>query len=109
MVRLRRLQLSRNNHRKEFFAPGDERPALFDSFAAFAIGFIARPLGGLAIGWFADRAGRRTALTLTVARMAGDPPSSASRNLIALVNAGWVTPQDLAARVKFNLSATTWK
>ena len=35
----------------------------------FAGGFVARPIGALLLGIYADRAGRRAALTLSVALM----------------------------------------
>jgi MFS family permease len=40
------------------------------AFATFAVGFIARPLGGAVIGHFGDRLGRKTMLVLTL-MMAG--------------------------------------
>ena len=55
---------------KNFFAPGDRAAALLDTFAAFGIGFIARPIGGIVIGWLGDEMGRKTALILTIALMA---------------------------------------
>lgn len=36
------------------------------SFATFGIGFLMRPLGGLIIGLYADRYGRKPAITLTL-------------------------------------------
>jgi MFS family permease len=39
------------------------------SVAVFGVGFIARPLGGVLIGAYADRAGRKAALTLSLALM----------------------------------------
>jgi MFS family permease len=40
------------------------------SFAAFGIGFIMRPVGGLVIGRYADRVGRKPAVILTLWLMA---------------------------------------
>jgi MHS family proline/betaine transporter-like MFS transporter len=54
----------------KFFAPGNPVAALLDSFAAFGIGFLARPFGAIAIGWIGDINGRRTALILTIVLMA---------------------------------------
>ena len=41
------------------------------SIATFGIGFLARPLGAIVIGAYADRAGRKAALMLTVLLMGG--------------------------------------
>lgn len=54
--------------RKFFY--GSEMAALLSSFAAFGVGFLARPLGGALIGRFADTHGRRSAMLLTVVGMA---------------------------------------
>ena len=40
------------------------------SVATFGVGFIMRPLGGIVIGAYADRAGRKAAMTLTIFLMA---------------------------------------
>jgi MFS family permease len=40
------------------------------SAATFGVGFVARPLGGALIGAYADRAGRRPAMTLSIGLMA---------------------------------------
>lgn len=55
---------------KLFFPASDEFASLLMSLAAFGVGFVIRPLGGVAIGIFADRAGRKPALLVTVAMMA---------------------------------------
>ncbi|MEU2723116.1 MFS transporter [Streptomyces smyrnaeus] len=44
---------------------------LLSTFAVFAVGFFMRPVGGLLLGAVADRAGRRSALTLTILLMGG--------------------------------------
>jgi MHS family alpha-ketoglutarate permease-like MFS transporter len=48
---------------------GDEVSAVLSSFAVFAVGFFLRPVGGLLIGWLADRWGRKNTLTLTILLM----------------------------------------
>lgn len=53
-----------------FFIDGDETSALIKTFLVFAVGFIARPLGALFLGLYGDWAGRKAALTLTIALMA---------------------------------------
>ncbi|WP_223166994.1 MFS transporter [Nonomuraea sp. SYSU D8015] len=42
---------------------------LLSSFAVFAVGFFMRPLGGLLVGAFADRYGRKAAMTFTIVLM----------------------------------------
>lgn len=52
-----------------FFPDGDQTVQLLQSAAVFALGFLARPIGAWLMGLYADRAGRRAALTLSVAMM----------------------------------------
>ncbi|MGE3301746.1 MAG: MFS transporter [Hyphomonadaceae bacterium] len=54
---------------KVFFPKGDQTAQLLQAAAVFAIGFLARPIGAWLMGLYADRAGRRAALTLSVAMM----------------------------------------
>lgn len=39
------------------------------AFAGFAVGFVARPLGGIVFGHIGDRHGRKKALVITLAMM----------------------------------------
>lgn len=41
------------------------------AFAGFAVGFVARPLGGIVFGHIGDRHGRKRALVITLALMGG--------------------------------------
>ncbi|MDF7676018.1 MFS transporter [Neisseriaceae bacterium ESL0693] len=50
-----------------FFPTGNELTTLLASVAVYGVGFFTRPLGGFLIGTFADRAGRKAAMILTVA------------------------------------------
>jgi MFS family permease len=53
------------------FFPGDSQMGrLLGALATFGVGFVTRPLGAAIIGAYADRAGRRAALTLTFMLMA---------------------------------------
>ena len=53
------------------FFPGDtEIGRLLGALATFGAGFLTRPLGAAIIGGYADRVGRRAALTLTLMLMA---------------------------------------
>lgn len=54
-----------------FFHEGDPTAALLSTLAVFAVGFVARPVGGWVFGRFGDRIGRRTTLVLTMSMMAG--------------------------------------
>ena len=52
------------------FFPTDSRYAsLMLSLATFGAGFITRPIGGLVIGSYSDRAGRRPAMILSFVMM----------------------------------------
>ena len=53
----------------DFFPQGDRTSQLLQTAAVFAIGFFARPVGAWLMGLYADRAGRRAALTLSVGLM----------------------------------------
>ena len=55
---------------KKFFPASDEVTSLLSTFAAFGIGFVMRPLGGILIGRLGDTRGRKTALLVTIALMA---------------------------------------
>jgi len=55
---------------KAFFPTGSELASLLLSVATFGIGFLTRPLGGIWIGSYSDRAGRKPALLLTIVLMA---------------------------------------
>ena len=55
---------------KKFFPTGDEVSSLLSTFAAFGVGFVLRPLGGIVIGRIGDVKGRKAALLLTIALMA---------------------------------------
>src|SRR5262249_11878470 len=51
---------------KSFFPAGDGTAQLLNTAAIFAVGFLMRPIGGWLVGVFADRYGRRTALTASI-------------------------------------------
>ncbi|WP_164156111.1 MFS transporter [Sandarakinorhabdus rubra] len=52
-----------------FFPPGDDLAAFLNTAAIFAVGFLMRPIGSWLLGVWADRRGRKSALTLSVAMM----------------------------------------
>ncbi|HVZ07464.1 MFS transporter [Rhodopila sp.] len=53
-----------------FFPAQDPTAQLLLAFATYGVGFFLRPLGGLVLGAYADRKGRKTATLLTLALMA---------------------------------------
>ncbi len=54
---------------KAFFPNGDQTAQLLQTAGVFALGFLARPVGAWIMGLYADRAGRKAALVLSVALM----------------------------------------
>jgi MFS family permease len=52
-----------------FFPSTDPAAGTLLAFGAFAVGFIARPLGGIVIGNYGDKLGRKPMLLLTLALM----------------------------------------
>lgn len=49
-----------------FFPTVDPRAGTMAAFATYAVGFFARPLGGVVFGHFGDRVGRKSALVATL-------------------------------------------
>lgn len=54
---------------QQFFPAHDPTVSLLASFGVFAVGFLARPLGGLVFGHIGDRQGRRAAVIASVLMM----------------------------------------
>ncbi|WP_310000105.1 MFS transporter [Caulobacter segnis] len=52
-----------------FFPKGDQTVQLLQAAAVFFLGFVARPIGAWLMGLYADHAGRRAALSVSVALM----------------------------------------
>src|SRR5277367_80658 len=52
-----------------FFPKENQTVQLLNTAGIFAIGFLMRPIGGWLMGTFADRKGRKTALTFSVLLM----------------------------------------
>jgi MHS family proline/betaine transporter-like MFS transporter len=53
-----------------FFPTGNDFTSLLLAVATFGVGFIMRPVGGIVLGVYADRKGRKAAMTLTIMIMA---------------------------------------
>ncbi len=54
---------------KVFFPPASQTAQLLNAAAVFAVGFLMRPVGGWVMGRYADRHGRRAALSVSVLLM----------------------------------------
>ena len=54
---------------KVFFPKGDQTLQLLNTAAVFLVGFLFRPVGAWLMGLYADRGGRRSAMTLSVVLM----------------------------------------
>ncbi|SAL37660.1 membrane protein [Caballeronia arvi] len=55
---------------KLFFPSSNETTSLLLALATFGVGFVMRPLGGIAFGIYADKVGRKRALSLAMLVMA---------------------------------------
>jgi len=64
---------------KSFSASDDPTAQFINAFGIYAIGFLIRPVGGFILGYYADRKGRRAALTVSVLLMC------AGSGLIAII------------------------
>lgn len=53
-----------------FFPSGDPLASTLNALAVFAVGFVARPLGGVVFGFVADRFGRRKIMIWAIAAVA---------------------------------------
>ncbi|WP_244139484.1 MFS transporter [Mucilaginibacter ginkgonis] len=54
-----------------FFPKANQTAQLLNTAGIFAIGFLMRPIGGWIMGTYADKKGRKAALTLSVLMMSG--------------------------------------
>jgi MHS family proline/betaine transporter-like MFS transporter len=52
-----------------FFAAEDRLTQILSVFSVFAVGYLARPLGAIVIGYIGDRRGRSAALTVSIGGM----------------------------------------
>lgn len=74
---------------RTFFPADDPFVSLLLASATFAVSFLVRPLGGILLGLYADRVGRKPALMLMIGMMAfstlliGITPSYASIGILA--------------------------
>lgn len=55
---------------QKFFPTGNEVTSFLITIATFGVGFVARPIGAIVLGAYADRAGRKSALMVVIALMA---------------------------------------
>lgn len=74
----------------QIFPKENEAAALIGTFATYALAFFFRPLGGFLLGRYADLKGRKKAMLLTIALMAGG--SVAIALLPTFEQVGWFAP-----------------
>ena len=55
---------------KQFFPSDNATASLLAAWTTFGVGFLTRPLGGIILGNYADRHGRKSALVVTISLMA---------------------------------------
>lgn len=55
---------------KQFFPSDNATASLLAAWTTFGVGFLTRPLGGILLGNYADRHGRKSALVVTISLMA---------------------------------------
>lgn len=98
---------------KHFFPEGDQTAQLLKVAAVSMVGFLARPLGAWLMGLYADRAGRRAALTLSVSLMcAGSliiaiaPVHQVAGSFAAVILLGARLLQGLSVGGEYGASAT---
>ncbi|MFZ5668330.1 MAG: MFS transporter [Pseudomonadota bacterium] len=73
-----------------FFPKSSESAQLMQSYATFALAFIARPVGAVFFGHFGDRIGRKSTLVASLMLMGGSTMAIAFLPTYAMV--GWVAP-----------------
>jgi len=54
---------------RHFYADVGEATAYILALLTFGVGFVVRPLGALAFGWFGDKTGRKTTFLVTITLM----------------------------------------
>src|SRR5580704_10525511 len=54
---------------KVFFPSGDETVSLLTTLGTFGLAYLVRPLGAIVLGAYADRAGRKAALMMSILLM----------------------------------------
>lgn len=52
-----------------FFPAHDQAASLLQTWATYGTAFLARPVGAMVLGSYADRAGRRAAMTVAILLM----------------------------------------
>jgi MFS family permease len=62
---------------KTFFPVKDPVVSTLAAFSVFAVGYLARPIGGIVFGHYGDRIGRRSMLVISIMLMGGGHSSSA--------------------------------
>ena len=61
--------ISRRIFRKHFSRTTIRRPSMLLTFGTFGLAFLARPIGGVVLGAYADRHGRKASLMISIVLM----------------------------------------
>jgi MHS family proline/betaine transporter-like MFS transporter len=69
VVRHRRLRLFCRVYSKAFFPSNDPTTSLLLTFGTFGLSFLIRPIGGVVLGAYADRRGRKASLMISIVPM----------------------------------------
>ena len=71
---------------RAYFPTHDPIASVLATFATYGVGFLMRPIGGMILGNYGDRRGRKKALALTMFIMAGTESYRAYSNLHTMGN-----------------------
>ena len=91
---------------KLFFPPDNETAALLAAFAAYAAGFLVRPLGAVVLGRLGDLAGRKYTLLISIVIMGF---ATFTVGLLPTFDQlGWISP-DFACHPQVDSGVCAWR
>src|ERR1700742_1679863 len=89
---------------KAFFPNDDQTTSLLLTFATFGLAYLARPVGGIVLGAYADRYGRKSSLLISIVLMTIGTSAIAIMPTFATIGI-WAPAAVLAARLVQGFSA----
>jgi len=90
----------------QFFPQVSPLAGMLAAFATFAVGFIARPLGGIVMGHFGDRIGRKSTLVWCLLLMGG---ATFGIGLLAELCTPWCVGARVARGISFCAGLRAWR